>query len=98
PAPATAILLEGLELASGGPVEGEATTPTGAALLRVLSVGAPPARWRMVESGWGAGQRNPKHYPNALRIIVAEQAGEAARVVLIAGDLAAMGTADGTRP
>src|SRR2546423_855743 len=34
PAPATAILLEGLELAGGGAVEGEATTPTGAALLR----------------------------------------------------------------
>src|SRR5438067_1670901 len=44
PAPATAILLEGLELASGGPVEGEATTPTGAALLRVLSLGAGPQR------------------------------------------------------
>src|SRR5881275_825845 len=87
PAPATAILLEGLELASGGPVEGEATTPTGAALLRVLSVGAPPARWRMVGSGWGAGQRNPKHYPNALRVIVAEQAAEAARVVQLASDM-----------
>src|SRR5437773_2661999 len=56
PAPATAILLEGLEIAGGaGPVEGEATTPTGAALLRVLSAGAPPDRWRMVGSGWGAG-------------------------------------------
>src|SRR6059036_3399819 len=87
PAPATAILLEGLELASGGPVEGEATTPTGAALLRVLSSGAPPERWRMVDSGWGAGQRNPEHYPNALRVIVAEQAAEAARVVQLASDM-----------
>jgi len=43
PAPATAILLEGLIIANGGPVEGEATTPTGAALLRVLSAGAPPS-------------------------------------------------------
>jgi len=87
PAPATAILLEGLEIAAGGPVEGEATTPTGAALLRVLSAGAPPDRWRMVGSGWGAGQRDPKHYPNALRILVAEAAGEAARVVLLATDV-----------
>jgi uncharacterized protein (TIGR00299 family) protein len=87
PAPATAILLEGVELASGGPVEGEATTPTGAALLRVLSVGAPPARWRLVRSGWGAGQRDPKHYPNALRLLVAEQAAEAGRVVLVATDV-----------
>src|SRR5437588_2928227 len=87
PAPATAILLEGLEIASGGPVEGEATTPTGAALLRVLSAGAPPDRWRMVGSGWGAGQRDPKHYPNALRILLAEVASEAGRVVLLATDV-----------
>lgn len=88
PAPATAILLEGLEIAGGGgPVEGEATTPTGAALLRVLSSGAPPDRWRMVGSGWGAGQRDPKHYANALRILLAEAAGEAARVVLLATDV-----------
>ena len=87
PAPATAILLEGVEVASGGPVEGEATTPTGAALVRVLSAGPPPARWRMVGAGWGAGQRDPKHYPNALRIIVAELATEAGSVTLLACDL-----------
>ncbi|HEY3219407.1 MAG TPA: nickel pincer cofactor biosynthesis protein LarC [Gemmatimonadales bacterium] len=87
PAPATAILLEGLEIAGAGPVEGEATTPTGAALLRVLSSGAPPDRWRMVGSGWGAGQRDPKHYPNALRILIAEAASEAGRVVLLATDV-----------
>jgi len=87
PAPATAILLEGLEIASAGPVEGEATTPTGAALLRVLSTGAPPDRWRMVGSGWGAGQRDPKHYPNALRILLADAASEAGRVVVLATDV-----------
>src|SRR5467141_2494478 len=88
PAPATAILLEGFEIAGDrGPVEGEATTPTGAVLVRVLSSGAPPARWRLVRSGWGAGQRNPPHYPNALRVLVAEQATEAGRVVLLATDV-----------
>ena len=88
PAPATAILLEGLEIAGGaGPVEGEATTPTGAALVRVLSAGAPPDRWRMVGSGWGAGRRDPKHYPNALRILIAEVATEAGRVVVLATDV-----------
>ena len=87
PAPATAILLEGVEIAADGPVIGEATTPTGAALLRVLSSGAPPERWRMVGSGWGAGQRDPKAYPNALRILVAESASEAGRVVLLATDV-----------
>ncbi len=60
PAPATAVLLEGIELGPNGPVTGEATTPTGAVLLRVLSAGAPPARWRPVSAGaWGAGGRNP---------------------------------------
>ena len=87
PAPATAILLEGVELATGGPVEGEATTPTGAALVRVLAAGPPPAQWRLVTGGWGAGQRNPKHYPNALRIFLAEQAAQAGRVTLLATDV-----------
>lgn len=87
PAPATAILLEGLEVAASGPVEGEATTPTGAALLRVLSAGAPPDRWRLSGSGWGAGSRDPKHYPNALRIMLADAASEAGRVVLLATDV-----------
>jgi uncharacterized protein (TIGR00299 family) protein len=87
PAPATLILLEGFDVASGGPVEGEGTTPTGAVLLRVLSQGRPPAQWRVTGSGWGAGGRNPKHYPNALRIVVAEVAEEAARVALLATDV-----------
>lgn len=87
PAPATALLLEGLEVVTSGPVEGEATTPTGAALLRVLSSGPPPARWRLVASGWGAGSRDPKHYPNALRILLAQPASEAGQVTVIATDL-----------
>jgi len=87
PAPATALLLEGTEVASGGPVEGEGTTPTGAVLLRVLSAGRPPQHWRLAGSGWGAGGRNPKHYPNALRILVAEASEEAGRVMLVATDV-----------
>jgi pyridinium-3,5-bisthiocarboxylic acid mononucleotide nickel chelatase len=88
PAPATAILLEGLHVASDGPVVGEATTPTGAVLLRVLSAGAPPPHWRAGPSGaWGAGGRNPADYPNALRLIIAEASAEAAQVVLLATDL-----------
>jgi len=87
PAPATGLLVEGLEIASGGPVEGEATTPTGAVLLRVLSKGTPPVRWRAEASGWGAGTRNPGSYPNALRLILASGAPEAATVVMLATDL-----------
>ncbi|MFL5476940.1 MAG: nickel pincer cofactor biosynthesis protein LarC [Gemmatimonadales bacterium] len=88
PAPATAILLEGLEVTPVGPVVGEATTPTGAVLLRVLSSGAPPARWRPLDAGaWGAGGRNPAAYPNALRLIIASGAAEAGEVVLLSTDM-----------
>ena len=88
PAPATAILLEGLEVTPVGPVVGEATTPTGAVLLRVLSSGAPPSRWRPLDAGaWGAGGRNPSAYPNALRLITASGAAEAGEVVLLSTDM-----------
>ncbi len=88
PAPATAVLLEGLEVASGGPVVGEATTPTGAVLLRVLSSGPPPGRWRVAGAGaWGAGGRDPEGYPNALRLVLAEPAREAGDVTVLSTDL-----------
>jgi uncharacterized protein (TIGR00299 family) protein len=87
PAPATAALLEGQDVVMGGPVTGEAATPTGAALLRVLSQGPPPARWRLLRSGWGAGTRNPTGYPNALRLLVAEPAIEAGVVEVVATDV-----------
>jgi uncharacterized protein (TIGR00299 family) protein len=88
PAPATSVLIEGLDMAPNGPVSGEATTPTGAVLLRVLSSGAPPARWRALEAGaWGAGSRNPTNYPNALRLIIASASLEAGEVVLFSTDL-----------
>jgi uncharacterized protein (TIGR00299 family) protein len=88
PAPATSILIEGLEVGPNGPVVGEATTPTGAVLLRVLSSGPPPPRWRALNAGaWGAGGRNPETYPNALRLILASAALEAGEVVLLSTDL-----------
>lgn len=87
PAPATAILMEGLEVSSVGFITGEATTPTGAALLRVLSRGTPPPRWRPLRTAWGAGTRDPGAWPNALRLIVAEGAAEAGQVVLLATDV-----------
>ncbi len=87
PAPATALLLEGLEVSGNGPVEGEAVTPTGAALIRVLSSGPPPERWRPVAQGWGAGSRDPAGYANALRLFVAEAIPEASEIELLAADL-----------
>jgi len=87
PAPATGVLLEGIEIGPNGPVTGEATTPTGAVLLRVLTAGPPPARWRGAATGWGAGGRNPAQYPNVLRVLLADPAREAGEVVVTATDL-----------
>ena len=88
PAPATMILLQGAEIGPNGPVVGEATTPTGAVLLRVLSAGAPPQRWRATAAAaWGAGGRDPDDYPNALRLILAAAVPEAGDVVLLSTDV-----------
>jgi pyridinium-3,5-bisthiocarboxylic acid mononucleotide nickel chelatase len=74
PAPATIRLLEGFNVRHGPPGSGELTTPTGAALLRVLSKGAPPQEYRPRQSGYGAGTRDIHGQLNALRIIVGEAA------------------------
>ncbi len=72
PAPATIRLLEGFNVRHGPPGSGELTTPTGAALLRVLSKGAPPDEYSPRQSGYGAGTRDIQSQLNALRIIVGE--------------------------
>jgi pyridinium-3,5-bisthiocarboxylic acid mononucleotide nickel chelatase len=72
PAPATADLLRGYPTYSAH-VAKELVTPTGAALLRVLDpvFGVQPAM-RVERIGYGAGTRNPKGFPNALRISVGD--------------------------
>jgi pyridinium-3,5-bisthiocarboxylic acid mononucleotide nickel chelatase len=72
PAPATIRLLEGFNVSHGPPSSGELTTPTGAALLRVLSKGAPPSEYVARSSGYGAGTRDIPQQLNALRIIIGE--------------------------
>jgi uncharacterized protein (TIGR00299 family) protein len=72
PAPATIRLLEGFNVRHGPPGSGELTTPTGAALLRVLSQGAPPHEYIPRSSGYGAGTRDIHGQLNALRIIIGE--------------------------
>ena len=74
PAPATIRLLEGFSVSHGPPGSGELTTPTGAALLKVLSKGAPPREYTPRSSGYGAGTRDIPHQLNALRIIMGEAA------------------------
>ncbi len=77
PAPATALLLEGAPI-DLTPLEGERTTPTGAALVVTLvrGFGAPPP-FRLLKQGLGAGGRDPKDRPNVLRILLGETLGAA---------------------
>jgi len=76
PAPATADLLRGLPTYSAD-IQKELVTPTGAALLRTLvedhgmGFGAQPAM-RVEKIGYGAGTRDPKNFPNVLRLSVGE--------------------------
>lgn len=71
PAPATLRLLEGLPVRPGPEGSGELATPTGAALVRVLSEGLPPAHVPR-RSGFGAGSRDFPNRPNALRVVLAD--------------------------
>jgi uncharacterized protein (TIGR00299 family) protein len=72
PAPATLKLLEGHAVRPGPEGAGELVTPTGAALVRVLSSGPPPDRYVPLRSGFGAGAKDPHGRPNALRLVLAE--------------------------
>jgi uncharacterized protein (TIGR00299 family) protein len=77
PAPATAELLEGVPVYAGE-LEGEFVTPTGAAIVATLCVefGALPLM-TITRVGYGAGSRDPKGLPNALRLMLGEMDDEA---------------------
>ena len=72
PAPATADLLRGVPTYSAH-LEQELVTPTGAALIRTLApaFGTQPAM-RVEKIGYGAGRRNPKNFPNVLRLTIGD--------------------------
>jgi uncharacterized protein (TIGR00299 family) protein len=72
PAPATAALLRGVPVYAGD-LEGEMTTPTGAAILSAI-VGrfAPLPPMRVAAEGWGAGSRELP-IANLLRITIGER-------------------------
>ena len=73
PAPATLKLLQGHPVSPGPEGSGELVTPTGAALVKVLSCGAPPVEYVPVASGFGAGTKEFPDRANALRIILADE-------------------------
>ncbi|MFL5605396.1 MAG: nickel pincer cofactor biosynthesis protein LarC [Gemmatimonadaceae bacterium] len=72
PAPATLKLLEGHAVRPGPEGAGELVTPTGAAIVRVLSSGPPPDEYIPVRSGYGAGTKDFPGRANALRVILAD--------------------------
>jgi len=76
PAPATLKLLEGIAIRPGPEGAGELVTPTGAALVRVLSAGGPPMQFTPQRSGYGAGTKDFPKRANALRVTLAEMGTE----------------------
>jgi uncharacterized protein (TIGR00299 family) protein len=76
PAPATAELLKDVPVYAGD-VEGEFVTPTGAAIITsICDSFGPLPEMRIFRMGYGAGSRDPKGFPNALRIALGEIADE----------------------
>lgn len=88
PAPATAELLKGFPTV-GTDVEGELTTPTGAALLTTLADAFGPRPMMTITAiGYGAGTATRETPPNVLRLFVGEivseeEAAEEADEVLV---------------
>jgi hypothetical protein len=73
PAPATALLLEGVPIVQSEE-EAELATPTGVAILTVLasSFGSLP-QMRIEKVGYGAGERENKLMPNLLRVFIGQK-------------------------
>ncbi len=72
PAPATMDLLQGVPTYSSG-IQMEMVTPTGAAIVRALNCTfSPSPAMRVDKIGYGAGSRNPKRFPNVVRLSLGE--------------------------
>ena len=82
----------GTSIRPGPDGAGELVTPTGAALVRVLSSGPLPAEYVPRASGYGAGTKDFPGRANALRVILADvpsgpTASERERVLVLACDV-----------
>lgn len=83
PAPATVELLRGIPCFSGD-VDGEYTTPTGAALVAALGdVFSTSPVIRLLKVGYGPGTADPPGFPNVLRVFWGEQLGPAGETVAV---------------
>jgi pyridinium-3,5-bisthiocarboxylic acid mononucleotide nickel chelatase len=78
PPPAVAELLKGKPVYAGD-LEGEFVTPTGAAIIATVCEGFGPMPPMTIEaSGYGAGTREHKNFPNVLRLLLGETEGASA--------------------
>jgi uncharacterized protein (TIGR00299 family) protein len=72
PAPATAEIIKGIPVRTGG-VDFEATTPTGAAILSVLVTGLYSGQSVTIEkTAYGVGHKDHPEVPNLLRVSLGE--------------------------
>ncbi len=87
PAPATVKLLEGLPV-SPIPVNGEVTTPTGAALVSALARGAcGGGASRLVRTGMARGAREFPDRPNLCRVFLQERAAPVEGIQVLETDI-----------
>src|SRR6266849_6201176 len=76
PPPAVSELLKGKPIYAGD-IEGEFVTPTGAAIIATICDRFEALPSMQIEAGgYGAGTRNPKNFPNVLRLFLGETEGE----------------------
>ncbi len=74
PPPAVAELLKGVPFYSTE-IEGELLTPTGAAIITTVCTDyGPIPQMKLQQSGYGAGTREYQKFPNALRVLIGEEA------------------------
>lgn len=79
PGPAVAALTKGIPIYSEGP-RCELATPTGVALLRTLtSEFGPVSLMESASIGYGAGDHDPKGWPNALRVFLSDESASVGR-------------------
>jgi len=83
PAPATLELLKGVPVASS-PATSELTTPTGAAIIKTLSLSFGNMPHMEIEgTGYGIGDRSFKEIPNILRLIIGKGTGSTERLIIV---------------
>ncbi len=83
PAPATLELLKGVPVASSLTAS-ELTTPTGAAIIKTLSLSFGNMPHMEIEgTGYGIGDRSFKEIPNILRLIIGKGTGSTERLIIV---------------